>query len=181
MQIYLFLAAGFEEIEAIAPIDIFRRAGLQVTTVSISNEIAVTGAHGVTVLADAIFSETNFANDCMLFLPGGLPGTTNLDKHEGLKSLIQKQADRNAKLAAICAAPSVLGKMGLLADKQAVCYPGFENQLLNAKLSDTDISQSENIFTAKAAGSAMEFALKIVADLKGSEIADNIRKGMFIR
>jgi len=181
MQIYLFLAEGFEEIEAIAPIDIFRRAGLQVTTVSISNEKAVTGAHGITVLADTIFTETKFAEDSFLFLPGGLPGTTNLDNHIGLKNLIQHHSDRNHKMAAICAAPSVFGKMGLLADKEAICYPGFENQLHNATLSTSDYIRSENIFTAKAAGSAMEFALMIVSDLKGNDAAEAIRAGMFIK
>lgn len=181
MQIYLFLAEGFEEIEAIAPIDIFRRAGLQVTTVSITNEKAVTGAHGVTVMADSIFEETNFAENCFLFLPGGLPGTTNLDNHSGLKALIQKQSEKGNKLAAICAAPSVFGKMGLLADKEAICYPGFENQLQKATLSSSNTIRSGNIYTAKAAGSAIEFALMIVTDLKGKETAEAIRSGMFIK
>jgi len=180
MQIYLFLAEGFEEIEAIAPIDIFRRAGLPVTTVSITDENAVTGAHGITVLADKVFSQTNFEKDSMLFLPGGLPGTTNLDNHSSLKTLIQQHAKKGDKLAAICAAPSVLGKMGLLADKEAICYPGFENQLLNADISKSDAVRAGNVYTAKAAGVAMEFALLIVADLKGKEVADAIRTGMFI-
>jgi protein deglycase len=181
MQIYLFLAEGFEEIEAIAPIDIFRRAGLIVTTVSICNEKAVTGAHGITVLADSIFDETNFVEDSLLFLPGGLPGTTNLDNHSGLKSLIKLHSDKGNKMAAICAAPSVFGKMGLLVDKEAICYPGFENQLQKATLSTSDTIRSGNIFTAKAAGSAMDFALMIVSDLKGKEMAESIRSGMFIK
>lgn len=181
MQIYLFLAEGFEEIEAIAPIDIFRRAGLIVTTVSISDEKAVTGAHGITVLSDSIFEQTNFVEDSLLFLPGGLPGTTNLDNNSGLKTLIQIQSDKGNKMAAICAAPSVFGKMGLLADKEAICYPGFENQLVDATLSTSDIIRSGNIFTAKAAGSAMDFALMIVSDLKGKEVAEAIRTGMFIK
>ncbi len=181
MQIYLFLAEGFEEIEAIAPIDIFRRAVLSVTTVSISNEKAVTGAHGITVLADGIFEETNFVEDSLLFLPGGLPGTTNLDNHNGLKDLIKLHSNKGNKLAAICAAPSVFGKMGLLADKEAICYPGFENQLEKATLSTSNTIRSGNIFTAKAAGSAMDFALMIVSDLKGKEVAEAIRSGMFIK
>lgn len=180
MQIYLFLAEGFEEIEAIAPIDIFRRANLEVTTVSITNEKAVTGAHGITVLADKIFAEQTFDKNGFLFLPGGLPGTTNLNNHEGLKALIQSNADSNNKMAAICAAPSVFGKMGLLDGKEAICYPGFESQLLNATISKSDTICSGNIYTAKAAGSAMEFALLIVSDLKGKEVADAIRAGMFI-
>lgn len=181
MQIYLFLAEGFEEIEAIAPIDIFRRAGLQVTTVSISDEMAVTGAHGITVLADSTFDATNFVEDSLLFLPGGLPGTTHLDNHSGLKALIQNHSGKGNKLAAICAAPSVFGKMGLLADKEAICYPGFEDQLQKATLSTSDSIRSGNIYTAKAAGLAMEFALMIVGDLKGKEVAEAIRAGMFIK
>ncbi len=181
MQIYLFLAEGFEEIEAIAPIDIFRRAGLIVTTVSVSNEKAVTGAHGITVLADSTFEETYFVEDSLLFLPGGLPGTTNLDIHSGLKDLIKIHSANGNKMAAICAAPSVFGKMGLLADKEAICYPGFENQLVEATISKVDTICSGNIYTAKAAGAAMDFALMIVSDLKGKEVADSIRKGMFIK
>jgi len=181
MQIYLFLAEGFEEIEAIAPIDIFRRAELSVTIVSINNDKAVTGSHGITVLADNTFDETNFVEDSLLFLPGGLPGTTNLDNHSGLKALIKLHSEKGNKMAAICAAPSVFGKMGLLADKKAICYPGFENQLLNATLSTSDTIRSGNIFTAKAAGSAMDFALMIVSDLKGKEVAEAIRAGMFIK
>ncbi len=181
MQIYLFLAEGFEEIEAIAPIDIFRRAGLNVITVSISSTKTVTGAHGISVLADSIFEETKFENDGFLFLPGGLPGTTNLDNHAGLKRLIRQYEQNSNKIAAICAAPSVLGKMGLLAQKEAICYPGFENQLQEATLSMSDAVRSGNIFTAKAAGSALEFALMIVGDLKGKEVSETIRKAMFIK
>jgi 4-methyl-5(b-hydroxyethyl)-thiazole monophosphate biosynthesis len=181
MQIYLFLAEGFEEIEAIAPIDIFRRANIQVTTISITDKKSVTGAHGITVMADNIFTEQKFEDNCFLFLPGGLPGTTNLDNHEGLKSLIQAQAKRGNKMAAICAAPSILGKLGILQNEEAICYPGFENQLLQATLSNNDIVSSNNIFTAKAAGAALEFALMIVTDLKGKATADAIRSGMFIK
>lgn len=181
MQIYLFLAEGFEEIEAIAPIDIFRRAGISVSTISITDQKAVTGAHGITILADGIFSEQNFDDDCLLFLPGGLPGTTNLDNHEGLKALIQSQATKGAPLAAICAAPSIFGKMGLLNDKEAICYPGFENQLIQAKLSENQVVRAKNMYTAKAAGAALEFSLMLVSDLKGKETADAIRAAMFIK
>jgi 4-methyl-5(b-hydroxyethyl)-thiazole monophosphate biosynthesis len=132
-------------------------------------------------LADGIFSEQNFEKNCFLFLPGGLPGTTNLDNHQGLKDLIQNQATKGNKMAAICAAPSVFGKMGLLADKEAVCYPGFEKQLLNATLMKEQVVCADNVYTAKAAGAALEFALMIVSDLKGKNIADSIRAAMFIK
>ncbi|MFW9598479.1 MAG: DJ-1 family glyoxalase III [Paludibacter sp.] len=180
MTIYLFLAEGFEEIEAIAPIDIFRRAGIEVITVSISENKAVCGAHGITVMADVCFHETNFSSDSLLFLPGGLPGTYNLALHEGLNSLIKKHADANKDIAAICAAPSIFGQLGLLKGKEAVCYPGFEDKLLDATVSNEMQAQSGNVFTAKAAGVAMEFALTLVTKIKGAEVANSIRNGMFI-
>jgi len=180
MKIFLFLADGFEEIEAIAPIDIFRRAEIDLTTVSIKNELAVTGAHGVTLLADALFSEVDFAENDLLFLPGGLPGTTHLDQHAGLKELIQKQAVEGRKIAAICAAPSILGKLGLLQNKEAICYPGFENLLIDATISDKKIVQSGTVYTAKAAGVSIQFALKLVEELKGKEIADKISNQIFL-
>ncbi len=180
MKVYLFLAEGFEEIEAIAPIDIFRRAGIELTTVSVKNEKAVTGAHNVTILADKLFEEVDFAGNELLFLPGGIPGTPNLEKHEGLKKLIGKQANEGGKLAAICAAPSILGKMELLKGKEAICYPGFENYLYDAKVSENKVVKSGNVFTAKAAGVAVKFALELVKELKGDEIAKTISDSLFV-
>ncbi|HET7732489.1 MAG TPA: DJ-1 family glyoxalase III [Paludibacter sp.] len=174
MNAYIFLANGFEEIEAIAPIDIFRRANIEVITVSISDNKEVSGAHGITVLADGLFSEIDFNGDFLIFLPGGMPGTKNLDAHEGLKNLINKQVKAGKPTAAICAAPSILGKMGLLEGKEAICYPGFENQLLGAKISENKIVKSGSISTAKGAGVAIQFALKLVEDLKGKSEADRI-------
>ncbi len=180
MKVFLFLADGFEEIEAIAPIDIFRRAGIDLVTVSVKDEKAVTGAHGVTVLADKLFAEVDFAGNDMLFLPGGLPGTTNLEMHDGLKMLIEKQAKEGGKLAAICAAPSIFGKMNLLKGKEAICYPGFENYLFDAKISEKKVVQSGNIFTAKAAGVAVKFALALVENMKGADVAKTISDALFV-
>jgi protein deglycase len=180
MHIYLFLAEGFEEIEAVAPLDIFRRAGLDVTTVSVSGSKIVKGAHAISIEADALFEELNFGTDSLLFLPGGLPGTYNLEKHEALKVLLQKQSEKKGLLAAICAAPSVLGKMGFLKGKEAICYPGFENQLEKATISNNKIVRSDNVFTAKAAGVAIQFALKIVEDLKGKETAEKIASAIYL-
>ena len=180
MRVFLFLAEGFEEIEAIAPIDVFRRAGFDVTTVSITADLKVSGAHGIGVLADKCFSEVSFDGEFLLFLPGGMPGTTNLDKHAGLKELIALQASKGAKIAAICAAPSILGKMGLLKDKEAICYPGFEQFLINARVSDSKIVKSGNIFTAKGPGVAIPFALAIVEDLKGKKHADEVAQAMMM-
>jgi protein deglycase len=174
MKAYIFLANGFEEIEAIAPVDVFRRANIEVVTVSISDSKEVSGAHGVPVLADSLFSEIDFDGEYLIYLPGGMPGTKNLDAHEGLKNLINKQVKAGKPTAAICAAPSILGQMGLLEGKEATCYPGFENQLLGATLSENKLAKSGSISTAKGAGVAIQFALKLVEDLKGKAEADRI-------
>lgn len=179
MQIYLFLADGFEEIEAIAPIDIFRRAEIKLTTVSVSDNIVVTGAHNVKLFADALFSDTQFNRESLLFLPGGMPGTTNLANHEGLTALIQQHSMQGGKLAAICAAPSILGNMNLLKGKDATCYPGFEDTLAGASISESKIVKSGNILTAKAAGVAIQFALDIVRELKGETLANEIKESIF--
>lgn len=180
MKIYVFLADGFEEIEAVAPVDIFRRAKLDVNTVSIHSEYLVTGAHGVPVMADFLFEEIKFEGEFLIFLPGGLPGTYNLEAHQGLKKLLEAQYLKKGKMAAICAAPSILGKMHLLKDKEAICYPGFESTLIESRISDKNSVKSGEIFTAKAAGIAVQFALEIVADLKGQEVADAIKEGIFL-
>jgi 4-methyl-5(b-hydroxyethyl)-thiazole monophosphate biosynthesis len=180
MKIYLFLAEGFEEIEAIAPIDIFRRAEMQVITVSVTGNKMVNGAHQIAVQADQLFDEVQFEGEFMIFLPGGLPGTTNLGKHAGLQSLILKHAELGGQMAAICAAPSILGNLGLLEGKEAICYPGFENTLKGATVSTEKMVQTGKFFTAKAAGVAIPFALQVVASLKGAEVANAIRKGIFL-
>lgn len=180
MRILLFLAEGFEEIEAVAPIDVFRRAGIDITTVSVSNKLTVTGAHGIGVNADVIFEKADFSGDLLIYLPGGMPGTTNLDNHAGLKKLIEKQAAKGATIAAICAAPSILGKMGLLKEKEAICYPGFESFLTDAKLAASTIVKSGNILTAKGPGVAIPFALKIVEELKGEDTAQQVANAMIM-
>ncbi len=174
MKAFVFLADGFEEIEAIAPIDILRRADIEVMTVSVSTDKTVRGAHGISVIADQLFSEADFSIMDLLILPGGMPGTANLDAHSGLKNLIRKHLEQNKKTGAICAAPSILGKIGLLEGKEAICYPGFENQLLGATLSDKKVVKSGEIITAKGAGVALEFAFKLVEELKGKGVANRV-------
>lgn len=180
MRIFLFLATGFEEIEAVAPMDVFRRAGIDLTTVSITEDIVVTGAHNIGVEADEMFDEMDFSGDFLIYLPGGMPGTTNLDNHEGLKALLTQQLAKGKKVAAICAAPSILGKMGVLKDKEAVCYPGFESQLTGAKIPKTSMAKSDNILTAKGPGVAIPFALKIVEELKGKQVAEEVAAAMIL-
>ena len=174
MKAFVFLADGFEELEAIAPIDILRRAEIDLITVSISANKEVCGAHGIKIIADCLFNEVDFGNCDLLFLPGGMPGTSNLDAHEELKKLIFAHAKQDKYIAAICAAPSILGKMGLLEGKEAICYPSFENQLLGATVSGDKIVKSGSILTAKGAGVAIEFALRLVAEMKGKTIAEDI-------
>jgi len=180
MKAYLFLADGFEEIEAIAPIDILRRADIQVITVSVQPHKEVCGAHGIKVLADILFDESDYSDNDLLVLPGGMPGTKNLEAHNGLKALLQNQVQQGKCLAAICAAPSVLGKLGLLDAKEAICYPGFEPYLLGAILSDQKVVQSGNVITAMGAGVAVLFALKLVEVLCGKDSADRIAKAICI-
>lgn len=179
MKVFIFLANGFEDIEAVAPIDIFRRAGIEVITVSITDNKEVCSAHGLTVLADNTFKNTDFSGDNLLYLPGGMPGTKNLDEHEELKNLIAQQINNNNPIAAICAAPSILGKMGLLSNKEVICYPGFEDSLEGAIISKNKIVKTENISTAKAAGVAIEFALKLVEDIKGKEKAQKVADSIY--
>ena len=180
MKVFLFLAEGFEEIEAIAPIDIFRRADIDVTTVSVSDHLEVTGAHGIVIKADRIFRNLQFTGDYLLFLPGGMPGTTHLGEHDGLRDLIARQAEANQPLAAICAAPSILGQMGLLKGKEAICYPGFEHLLTDAKVSKHKIVKAGNIHTAKGPGVAVDFALKLVEELRGEAVARQVADGLML-
>jgi len=178
--IYLFLAPGFEEIEAIATIDILRRAGLEVKSVSISGDLKVTGAHGISVEADCLYPEINFEDAEMLVLPGGMPGTKNLNVNEGLKAALMQHAKAGKALAAICAAPMILGQLGLLDGKEATCYPGFEMHLKGAILSEYMVVQDGNIITASGPGVAAEFALQIVEHFEGEEKMEEVSKGLLL-
>ncbi|MDR0811032.1 MAG: DJ-1/PfpI family protein [Paludibacter sp.] len=183
MKLFIFLADGFEEIEAIAPADVFRRAGIDVVTVSVTGNLIVEGAHGIVVCADEDFTQmqaADFAGDALLYLPGGMPGTSNLDKSEKLKNLIMSAYTNKQVIAAICAAPLILGKMGLLRGKKAVCYPGYETFLEGAEIpADETIVQADNVLTAKAAGVAIPFALKIIEIVKCKDIADKVKADIF--
>lgn len=178
--VYVFLADGFEEVEALTPIDVLRRAGMQVITVSVMEDRIVKGAHGVPVLADALFAEVEPEAD-MLLLPGGMPGASNLDAHNGLGELIMEHAGQGKPLAAICAAPLVLGKRGLLAGKKATCYPGFENFLEGAEYTAAPVEQDGTVITGKGPGAAMDFAFAVVKMLCGEETVRNLKQGMMIK
>ena len=173
-MIYLFLADGMEEIEALCPLDLMRRAGLSVTTVGVGST-TVTGAHGITVAAD--ISDAEFCDNApdMVFLPGGMPGTLNLAKSDVVKQVILSAHQSGAYLAAICAAPSILGDMGLLVGKEAICYPGFEDRLVGATISQERVVLDGNILTAAGMGVALEMGLKIVEIFCGAKAAAELR------
>ena len=179
--IYVFLAEGFEEIEALTPIDVLRRAELNVLTVSVMEEQVVTGAHGVPVVADRMFADIHLEDAEMLLLPGGLPGATNLDAHQGLSDMIVAFATERKPLAAICAAPLVFGNRGLLQGQKATCYPGFETYLIGAEYTAALVETDGNFITAKGPGAAMDFAFAIVEKYCGLEKVNELKQGMMIK
>lgn len=179
-EVFIFLANGFEEIEAIATIDVIRRAEIKITTVSISDDYPVTGAHDIIVKADKLFKDTDFSSGDMLILPGGMPGASNLNAHAGLKDLLKKYIAGGKKVAAICAAPLVLGGLGLLEGKNATAYPGFEATLTGAHFVKTNVVIDGNIITSRGPGFAMDFGLAIVTQLAGDEKANEVASGMLL-
>lgn len=179
-MIYLFLAKGFEEIEALAPVDLLRRAGKSVATVAVGSGREVVGAHGIAVTADMTIDEITDGEDAeMLILPGGMPGTKNLAACERLSELLVSAAnDGKTYIAAICAAPSVLGELGILKGKKATCYPGFEAYLEGAIISDERVVADGRILTAAGMGVAVEFGLAAVRMLCGEEEAERLRNSV---
>ena len=173
-MIYMFIAEGFEEIEALCPLDLMRRAGLEVKTVGIGGS-SVTGAHGITVNTDFTDKDALDENAEMIFLPGGMPGTLNLAASEIVKKAILTAHENGSYIAAICAAPSILGDMGLLESKTAVCYPGFEDRLTGATVSYDKVVLDGRLLTARGMGAALEMGLKIVEIFCGKSAADDLR------
>ena len=167
--ILVHLATGFEEMEAIVPVDIWRRAGFQVFTVSITGNKIVTGSHNISIVADQLFEEADYDNANMIFLPGGMPGASNLDAHKGLQKKIIEFSQKDKYLTAICAAPLVLGHNNLLKGKKATCFPGYEDELFGAMVTGNTVEIDGNIITARGAGVAFEFAMKVVEKFKGRD------------
>ena len=176
-MIYVFLADGFEELEALAPVDILRRGGCDVKTVGVSGKTAV-GAHNIPVVCDITVEEAVTEGLEAVILPGGMPGTLNLENSEYVQKFIDFAAENGLYIGAICAAPSILGHKGLLKGKQATCFPGFEKYLLGATVCDTPVVCDGNVITSHGAGAAFEFGFEILAYLKGKDFADNLKKQM---
>lgn len=173
-MVYMLLADGFEEIEAIAPLDLLRRAGVAVRTVSIGQSKTVTGSHQIPVVADLYIDEATERVD-MLILPGGMPGTTNLDRSSKVQALIDRALSEGAYIAAICAAPSILGKRGLLAGREATSYPSYQSTLAGAKISGAKVVRDGKFITAVGAGVAVDFGLALIEALQTPGAAAQIK------
>ena len=177
-NVYVFLADGFEEIEGLTVVDLLRRAGLSVVTVSIMGRKEITGSHQIIVTADTQIEEIQVDEKDCLVLPGGMPGTRYLGGCERLKGFLMEADARKSRIAAICAAPTVLGNLGFLKGKKAVCYPGMEEGLLGAEVSREDVVTDGHITTSRGLGTAIAFALELVTLLKGREEAENLAKSV---
>lgn len=179
-RVCVFLADGFEEIEGLTVVDILRRAGVETQMVSISESRTVTGSHKIPVQADVCIGEAEFSvsETELLVLPGGMPGTKHLGACEALTGLLVRFAQEGKKVAAICAAPSVLGDLGLLKGKKAACYPGFEDRLAGAEVVYEKVVVDGNVTTSRGMGTAIPFALALTEQLVSKEKADEIKKGI---
>ena len=173
-MVYVFLADGFEEVEALTTVDVLRRGGVDVKTVSIQEGPVVQGSHGINVSADLMFNRCNFNEADMLVLPGGLPGSTNLLNHQELKKQLLLFAHEGKNIAAICAAPMVLGAHGILKDRKATIYPGIEDKLIGAIPTGESVTVDENIITGMGPAKAMEFALALLLKLQGKQTHDSV-------
>jgi 4-methyl-5(b-hydroxyethyl)-thiazole monophosphate biosynthesis len=179
-KIFVHFAQGFEEIEAITIVDVLRRADVPTLMVSVTGKLAVTGSHGIQIQTDTTFEQADYSDAEMLILPGGQPGSNNLNAHAGLKEKLLQFHKNGQKVAAICAAPLVLGGLNILDGKNAVCFPGYEKDLRGAKILYEPAVKSENIITGRGPGAALNFVLEIVSELKGKAAADKLAQSMLV-
>ena len=177
-KVYIFLADGFEDIEGLTVVDLLRRAEIEIHTVSIKNTKEVQTAHGICLLTDEVFGEVDFSDADMLVLPGGMPGTLHLKEHKGLADLLCKFNEKGKRIAAICAAPTVFGALGLLKEKAACCYPGMEEQLNCKEAKFCSFVTDGNITTSRGVGTAIPFALELIRQLFGNEKASEIAESI---
>ena len=177
-MVYVFFATGFEDVEALAPVDILRRAGVEVQTVSITDEKVVYSAHNVGVVTDITLAEARLGEAQLMVLPGGLPGSTNLDACQPLTEALLRHYAAGRPVAAICAAPMVLGHLGILKGRRATCYPGVEHELTGATYTANTVERDGCVVTGNGPGAAMEFGYTLVDLLLGDCAADGLRQGM---
>lgn len=178
---YCFLADGFEETEALAPVDILRRAGIPVSTVGVGSDM-IRGSHDIYVKADVNIRDFEINDDISgVILPGGMPGVKNLDACDKVKEAVSYCVSHDLYVCAICAAPSILGRMGVLMNKRSTCFPGFEDELLSAKVSSDKVVTDGRIITAKGAGCALEFGFEIVSQAVGEHKAEQVAASMQCR
>ena len=178
-KVYVFLADGFEDVEALIPIDVWRRGGIDVTTVSIMGDYMVETAHGVRIMADTLIEDVDVSDADLLFLPGGMPGATNLYNNQQVCDAVKAQAEKGKKVAAICAAPAVvLAQLGILDNRRATCYPGFEEMLTKATYTGGLITVDKNITTGEGPAAAFPFAYELLGQLVDTQTANQIAEGM---
>ena len=180
-KVYEFLATGFEYIEALIHLDIMRRAGVDFKTVSVTGSLVVESAHGVKMTADMLIEDADFSDADLLMLPGGLPGATNLNAHDGVKKAVVEQNVRGKMIGAICAAPMVLGGLGLLEGRRATCYPGFESYLEGAEYTHELCTVDGNITTGEGPAAALPYAYTLLAALTDAGTADQVADGMMYK
>ena len=180
-KIAVFFAPGYEEIEALTVVDLCRRAGIDVTTVSVEEEKSATGSHNITVEMDQVFSEVVFEDLDMIVLPGGMPGTRNLEAHEGLMKQVDLFFDTGKYVCAICAAPSIFGHRGIVRGKKVCCYPGFEKDMEGAQICYDSVCVDGNVITSRGMGTAIDFALAIIGELCGSDVAEEKAKSIIYK
>lgn len=177
-KVSVFFADGCEEIEALTVVDILRRAGVHVDIVSVTGKKEIIGAHQIGIETDTVFEEMDFTATDLLVLPGGMPGTLRLREHEGLCELLRTYDKENKYVAAICAAPSVLGELGILKGKRACCYPSFEEKLTGADVKMDPVVWDGHVITSRGMGTAISFALKLTEVLCGNEKAEEVRQSI---
>ena len=177
-KVYIFLADGFEDIEGLTVVDLMRRAGITITTVSIKNTKQITTAHSITMLTDQTFAETDFTDADMLVLPGGQPGTTNLGAFAPLTDLLKNFYNNGGRIAAICAAPTVFAALGFLEGRKATAYPSCMDGLGDAVRLEDNVVVDGNITTSRGLGTAIDFSLSLISQLLGQEKADQIAESV---
>lgn len=180
-SVCVFFATGFEEIEALSVVDLLRRVGIKTDMISVTGERFVTSSHNITVEMDKLFEEVDFDTVDMIVLPGGMPGTKNLEAYTPLMDKIKEFYEQKKRISAICAAPSILGHMGMLNGRNACSFPEFESELEGASVSSNEVEVSEHIITSRGMGCAVAFALAIVESFLGKEEADKLKNKIVYR